>query len=107
MQTIGFGTLLSRYFFFSWLYRDVNRGTRFERAAAWRYNREHADWLVTYMRRWLWSGALLCCAGAFVELVLGAPVASACFYVPAACSVSVDAVIATTWVGLKTLPEPL
>ena len=51
-----FGTLLYRYFFFGWLFRDVNRGTVLERAAAWRHNQAQARWLPTYMRRWLWCG---------------------------------------------------
>lgn len=99
--------LLYRYFFFSWLFRDVNRGNLLERAAAWRHNREQARWLPTYMRRWFWCGVLLYTVGCFVELVLGAPVLSAFFYVPGAMSVPINAVIAVIWFGLKLLPAPL
>lgn len=98
--------LLYRYFFFSWLFRDVNRGNMFERAAAWRHNQEQARWLPTYMRRWFWSGAVLYGAGWFVELVLGAPVLSAFFYVPGALSVPMNAVIVVIWLGLRMLPAP-
>ena len=48
--------VLYRYFFFGWLFKDVTRGNVFERAAAFRYNKEHAHWLLTYMIRWLWCG---------------------------------------------------
>jgi hypothetical protein len=98
--------LLYRYFFFSWLFRDVNSGNVFERAAAWRYNQEQARWLPTYMRRWFWCGAVFYAVGWFVELVLGAPLLSAFFYVPGALSVPVNAVIVVIWLGLRMLPAP-
>jgi hypothetical protein len=105
VQDLAFSTLLYRYFFFSWLFRDVTRGTRLERAAAWRHNRGCAVWLPTYMRRWLVVGLLLVAIGASLEWLLGAQ-ASALFYVPGALSVPVNAVIAVAWVGLRTLPAP-
>jgi hypothetical protein len=104
MQDIGFSTLLYRYFFFGWLYKDVTRGTVFERAAALRYNRQHAHWLLTYMRRWVACGVAFYALGCFVEGVLGAPLLSVLFYVPGALSVPVNAVIGAAWLGLKLLP---
>jgi hypothetical protein len=101
-----FRTLLYRYFFFGWLFRDVTRGNLFERAAAWRHNRQQAHWLPTYMRRWLAFGLLSYGAGVFVEAVVGAPVASALLYVPGALSVPVTAVIVVAWAGLKAFPAP-
>jgi hypothetical protein len=100
-------SLLYRYFFFGWLFRDVNRGSLFERAAAWRHNRAQARWLPTYMRRWLAFGLFFYCAGAFVELVVDAPLASALLYVPSALSVPVSAVTVIVWAGLKALSAPL
>ena len=104
---MAFRTLLYRYFFFGWLFRDVTRGNLFERSAAWRHNRAQAQWLPTYMRRWFVFGALLYAAGSFVELVIGAPLASALLYVPSALSVPVNAVIVVAWAGLKALSAPL
>ena len=104
---MSFRTLLYRYFFFSWLFRDVSRGSRFERAAAWRHNQAQAHWLPTYMRRWLVFGLLMYGAGHFVEGVLGSPVASSFLYVPSALSVPINAVIAAAWAGLKLLAAPL
>jgi hypothetical protein len=100
-----FRTLLYRYFFFGWLFRDVNRGTVFERAAAWRHNQAQARWLPTYMRRWLWCGAVFYGLGGLVELL--APGLSVVFYVPSALSVPVNAVIGAAWVGLKVLPAQI
>jgi hypothetical protein len=100
-------TLLYRYFFFDWLFRDVRRGTLLERAAAWRHNRQQARWLPTYLRRWLGCGALFYALGLLVEAGLGATFASSVFYVSGVLSVPVNAVIAMAWVGLRALPPPL
>ncbi|MCJ0762443.1 hypothetical protein [Variovorax terrae] len=107
MQDLDFSTLLYRYFFFGWLFRDASRGNMFERSAAWRFNQGQARWLLTYMRRWLGCGLLLYGLGSFVELMLNAPGLSALFYVPSALSVPVNAVIGAAWLGLKALPGPL
>jgi hypothetical protein len=104
---MAFRTLLYRYFFFGWLFRDVTRGSLFERSAAWRHNVAQARWLPTYMRRWFVVGALLYAAGSFVELVIGAPLASALLYVPSALSVPINAVTIAAWAGLKALSGPL
>ncbi len=107
VQSLAFRTLLYRYFFFGWLFRDVNRGNLLERSAAWRHNQANAHWLLTYMRRWFWCGALLYGLGTLVELALQSPVLSVVFYVPGAMSVPVNAVIGVAWLGLKMLPPPL
>lgn len=102
----AFRTLLYRYWFFAWLFRDVARGTLYERAAAWRHNREQARWLPTYMWRWIVLGTLLFAIGAVAEHAgAAAPVASI-FFVPSAISVPVNAVIGAAWLGLKLLPAP-
>ena len=105
--SIAFRTLLYRYFFFGWLFKDVNHGNVFERAAAWRHNRAQAQWLPTYMKRWLVCGVGFYVLGCGVELLLSQPMLSALFYVPGALSVPVNAVIAAMWLGLKALPQPL
>ncbi|MES2940679.1 MAG: hypothetical protein V4864_23575 [Pseudomonadota bacterium] len=107
MQDLAFRTLLYRYFFFGWLFQDVNRGSRFERVAAWRHNQAQARWLPLYMRRWLGWGLLLYGLGSLMELVLDCPGLSVCFYVPSALSVPINAVIGAAWLGLKALPAPI
>ena len=95
-----FSTLLYRYFFYGWLFRDVGRGTIWERASAWRHNRQQARWLPTYMRRWLVVGAGLFVAAWVVERMLMCPVLSTFFYVPSALSVPFTAVTALCWTCL-------
>ena len=107
MQELAFRTLLYRYFFFDWLFKDASRGDLRERSAAWRFNQAHAHWLLTYPRRWVWCGALFCLLGGSIELMLSAPVLSAFFYVPGVLSVPINVVICVLWVGLKTLPGPM
>jgi hypothetical protein len=103
----AFRTLLYRYFFFAWLFHDVSRGSLLERAAAWRHNRSQAHWLLVYMKRWLWCGSVLYLLGLVVEGVLGAPLLSVLFYLPASISVPINAVIGAAWIGLKTFPPPI
>lgn len=107
MAALSFGTLLYRYFFFGWLFKDVGKGDLYERASAWRYNLQQARWLATYLRRWLSIGALTWLLGAFCETLLQAPVLSAFFFVPMAVSVSVNTVIGSLMLGFKVLSGPL
>jgi hypothetical protein len=104
---LPFQTLLYRYLFFSWLFRDVGRGNLFERAAAWRHNQAQAHWLLTYMRRWCGCGLLCMGVGSVIELGLNAPVLSAFFYVPGVLSVPINTVIGVAWLGLRLLHAPL
>ncbi len=106
MHELTFRTLLYRYFFFGWMFRDVAQGNLLERSAAWRHNQSQAHWLLTYMRRWLWCTVLLYGLGGLVEIQIGAPALSALFYVPSALGVSVNAVIGAAWLGLKALSGP-
>lgn len=99
-----FSILLYRYFFFGWLFKDVNRGNLLQRAAAWRHNREQARWLPTYMRRWLWLAAGCYVLGQAVEGLLQAPGVSVVFYLPCALAVPVNAVIVAAWIGLRVMP---
>jgi hypothetical protein len=101
---MSFGTLLYRYFFFGWLFKDVSRGNVFERSAAWRHNQEQARWLPTYMRRWCGWGVFFWSLGGMAEFLLQAPGVSVLFYVPSALCVPVNAVIGAAWIGLKVLP---
>jgi hypothetical protein len=98
-------TLLYRYFFFAWMFRDASARNLFERAAALRHNRAAARWLPTYMRRWAVVGIGCWALGSLVEVVLGAPVLSLLFFVPGALSVPINAVILVAWLGLR-LPLP-
>ena len=75
MDEPAFRTLLYRYFFFDWLFKDVETGNVFERAAAVRHNREQARWLPVYVLRWLWWGLAFYALGSVAELILEATTA--------------------------------
>jgi hypothetical protein len=95
-----FPTLLYRYLFYGWLFRDASRGSFWERSAAWRHNRRQAQWLPTYMRRWLCIGAACFAAAWSIEFLLGCPVLSALLYVPSVLSLPFNAVTALCWTCL-------
>lgn len=101
METSAFLTLLYRYFFFGWLFKDVGHGNVFERAAAVRHNREQARWLPTYMMRWLWSCLLFYALGGIAELALEAPALSTLLYGCSAICLSFNVTIAVAWLGLR------
>lgn len=95
-----FPTLLYRYLFYGWLFRDARRGNLLERAAALRHNQAQARWLPTYLRRSLVIAGVLFVLAFFTESVLAAPVLSACFYVPSCLSVTYHVVTAVCWAML-------
>jgi hypothetical protein len=107
MSDLAFRTLLYRYFFFGWLFRDVATPDLYARAAAWAHNKRQARWLPTYMLRWVVIGTVMYGLGAACELLLKAPVLSTFFFVPAAISVSINTVIGALIIGFKTLAGPL
>jgi len=49
------------------IFRDASKGTLFERAAAYRHNREARGRLLYYMNNCLMTSALLYCAGVVLE----------------------------------------
>jgi hypothetical protein len=95
-----FSTLLYRYFFYGWLFRDVSRGALWQRSAAWCHNRAQARWLPTYMRRWLVCGSLLFAVAWSIESMTGCTVLSAFLYVPSVLAVPFNAVTALCWACL-------
>ncbi|MES2932522.1 MAG: hypothetical protein V4805_03430 [Pseudomonadota bacterium] len=107
MAELPFKILVYRYFFFSWLFKDVNKGDLYEQSVAWRHNRTQAKWLATYLRRWLFMSAMLYGLGVLSELLLHAPLLSAMFYVPMAVGVSINTVIGVLIMAFKTLTGPL
>lgn len=101
-----FRQMLYRYWFFGWLFRDVNRASLLERAAAWRHNQQQARWLPTYLRRWAVMTVLCYGLAALIEHGVGAPVLSAVFYVQAALGVTFNVVTSVMLLGLKVMPTP-
>ena len=105
MNDTRFSELLYRYWFYGWLFRDVNRGNHFERHAAWRHNQERARWLLTYLRRWTTLGLGCAVTGAVMES-LALPAVQMVFLLPSVVSLSVDVVTLAAWVGFKVMPGP-
>lgn len=106
MYTEQSPSILYRYFFFSWLFRDVNCGSLYERAAAWRHNQAQSRWLPTYLWRWSVLSGLLFAAGGIATqapagLWIGVP-----FYVLFSISIPISSVIVVAWLGLRFLPAP-
>lgn len=107
MADIPFKILLYRYFFFSWLFKDICKGNLYERSGAWRYNKEQAKWLPTYLKRWVVIGIMMYGLGALCEVFLHSQTLSAFFFVPVAISVSINSVIGALILGFKALSGPL
>jgi hypothetical protein len=93
-----------RYWFYGWLFRDVNRGSLYERAAARRHNRSRSHWLPTYLRRWTVLGVLCFAIGASLE-PHAPPMIALAFFFACVMTVPVNAVTLAAWVGLRVLPE--
>jgi di/tricarboxylate transporter len=94
-----------RYFFYGWLFRDAQRGSPLERAAALRHNRERARWLPTYLRRWLVMGLLLGGFEAWSERAYGSPLVSATLAVAMVGVIVFLVVTALCWTVLRR-PAP-
>jgi hypothetical protein len=100
-----FTQMLYRYWFYGWMFQDVNRGSLFERAAAKRHNRSRSRWLPTYLRRWSTLGLLSFAIGWAIERHAPTPVALLCF-VTCVLTVPVNAVTLAAWIGLKVEAQP-
>ncbi|TBO32886.1 hypothetical protein EYS42_06900 [Aquabacterium lacunae] len=105
-RRLPFRQLLYRYWFFDWLFKDVNRATLMERAAAWRHNQEQARWLPLYLRRWAILTVLSFAVGMLMEHGLRAPVLSAVLYINAIFGFTFNAVTSVILLGFKFLPGP-
>lgn len=90
-------TLLYRYFFYGWLFRDVQCGTVWEQRAARQHNCEQARWLPTYMRRWAVVGPLMFGLALMAELGLQLTSLSALLYVPSVMCVPFLTVTGVAW----------
>ena len=53
-----FCIVLFRFLWPFWLFQDASRGSRFDRAAAYRHNRDMRIYLPGYLLKWMLSSAL-------------------------------------------------
>jgi hypothetical protein len=100
-----FAQMLYRYWFYGWLFLDVNRGSLYERAAAERHNRSRSRWLPTYLRRWSMLGVLTFMLGWVLEPYAPALIALP-FFVTCVLTVPISAVTLAAWIGLRLRPAP-
>lgn len=97
----SFCSLLYRFFFFDWLFADLDRAqTLLERHAAWRHNREMRKYLPTYLRRWSCMGSTAFVAGSLCERVWEAQIAASCCFTGFGVTLAVMAVIVVCWLFL-------
>lgn len=99
-------SLLYRYFFFAWLFRDADRGSRLERSAAWRHNKAHSHCLLIYLKRWLVLDCSAFTAGLLSSLAFEGHWICIPFYVFFSLAIPVSSVIVVAWLGLRLLPGP-
>lgn len=96
-----FRTLLYRFMFFDWLFRDVSAArNRIERHAALQHNKYMSRYLPVYLRRWSVLATFDFGLGFVLERGLQATVASACFFTWSCITVTGMVVIAVAWILL-------
>ncbi|HEX4879734.1 MAG TPA: hypothetical protein VFV39_07815 [Limnobacter sp.] len=91
-------SVLFRYFFFQWMFRDANVPEVYLRSAALRHNRAQRHHLKVYLLRWLVVTLLMYGLGAILE-VLGV-FACVFFYTVASLAACTLAKIATAYLLL-------
>ncbi|MYM28023.1 hypothetical protein GTP58_06785 [Duganella sp. CY15W] len=98
---IPFRTLLYRFIFFDWLFRDVNAArNRFERHAALQHNKYMSRYLPVYLRRWSVLATFDFGLGFLFERGLQATMLSAYFFTWSCMTLAGMAVIVVAWVFL-------
>ena len=105
----GAGSLhvaIYQYFFYDWLFRDASIGSDLERAAALRHNRHSAQWLPTYLRRWLVIGSLVFATETWAERSLDNAVVSAMLAVGFVFVIVFLAVSTLSWALLRAGHSP-
>ncbi|MEO7493301.1 MAG: hypothetical protein ABIT83_25090 [Massilia sp.] len=99
---LPFRTLLYRFMFFDWLFRDMQDARNlFERHAVWQHNRRMCRYLPTYLRRWSVLTVFDFGLGLLFERALQAGVLSAWFFTWSCVSFTGMAVISVAWLFLS------
>lgn len=104
---IPFATLLYRFWFFDWLFVDLDRARNlFERHAAWQHNRRMRCYLPLYLWRWTVLTALAFLFGYLSEQVLEAALVAAGFFTGFAVTLTGMVVILVIWAFLAQPESP-
>jgi len=101
LPRMPFRTLLYRFMFFDWLFRDVSAARNlFERHAALQHNRFMSRYLPVYLRRWSVVAAFDFALGFLFERALQATLLSAWFFTWSCVTISGMVVITAAWLFL-------
>lgn len=93
-------SLVYRYWFWGWLFRDVNDGDLLRRNASWHHNVAMRSCLRTYMWRWLVCTAATAGVAQGVEAATATTVVPAIFYTSSVIAVVVFTLALTIWMFL-------
>ena len=93
--------LLYRYWFWGWLFLDVNTGDLLRRAAAWRHNVQQRAHLPVYMLRWCVALLVTAAVALAIETLSGARLAAAVFYTGAVLCSVVPVIAGIAWAFLR------
>ena len=94
-------SIFYRYLFFDWLFRDASRGTFYERAAAWRYNKQMRRYLGVYLMRWLCLSMLAYMLGAVFETQFGWMDLARFWYAGSCVAATMFFLIVCSWLVLR------
>jgi len=101
VEPMPFRTLLYRFMFFDWLFRDVSAArNRIERHAALQHNKYMSRYLPVYFRRWTVLATFDFGLGFLLERVAQATMLSAYFFTWSCVTVAGMVVIAAAWAFL-------
>jgi hypothetical protein len=94
-------SLVYRYWFWGWMFRDVNEGDLLRRASSWRHNVAMRACLPVYMWRWLACTAATALVAQGVEASTAPPVLPALFYTGSIMAVIVFGIALVIWMFLS------
>ena len=98
---LPFSTLLYRFMFFDWLFRDMTAARDlYERHATLQHNRRMCVYMPTYLRRWSFLTAFDFGLGCLFERALQASLLSAWFFTWSCVTLTGMVVITVAWLFL-------
>ena len=102
LPEMPFSTLLYRFMFFDWLFRDLSAARNlYERHAALQHNRRMCMYLPIYLRRWSFLTAFDFGLGMLCERALQATFLSAWCFTWSCVSLTGMVIISVAWVFLS------
>jgi hypothetical protein len=101
VPVVTFSTLLYRFLFFDWLFRDMSKAsTIIERHSVWQHNRKMRKYLPVYLWRWMVIAAIDFALGCLFEQLLQTGFVAAWFFTWSCITVTGMGVIVLMWIFL-------